>query len=240
MMMKTLQDVLCDSAKCESQWAPDIMNNCGTSCTVPSALGLIHKYSSCQGEGTSCGWSLDLFRDDSLGKKMWGQIAAVISEQPMTVIFLTRNDSVAQHVSSSVAQERRKIMEAVDFKKNFGDVPCTAWQFHECPADVARWVDNKSNFTLNLKAMHDEVLMYERALKTYAGLEDMLRARKEANLKVLHVAYEDLQDSATWKKIFKAVGKPDAPIPKMFQSNYSSFFTNWKDVEFYSGRRHQM
>lgn len=236
LMMKRLEDVVCSSKACEELWVPEIFDQicpATADCDAKAALSLIRRHSSCSGGG-GCGWSLNLFKHQHAGLRMWPEIVKVMAAQPMTVVFLTRKDPIAQVVSYAVGTERKALLKSAEAQHRFGAGVCSAYQFYNCPPQVVEWVNNRTYFDLDLRQMNDEVLRSQRETRTYKQLEADLRKMALPNLNIIHTTYEDLHQKDAWNKIFEAVGRPAAEAPKMVQSNYSRFISNWANVVAYS------
>lgn len=232
VLMKLLIEAACSSKACEGRWAPEVLGASTAACDERAALDTIRRFSSCSGAG-GCGWSLNLFKHQRAGLRLWSEIVDVMAAQPMTVIFLTRTNPISQFVSFAVGTRRKELMTSKAYRSNFGPRACNAYQFYNCPRQVADWVNNRTYFAIDLRRMHDEVLKAKREMRVYARLEAELRERGLANLSIVHVTYEDLQRGATWDDIFRAVGLPVPRVPQMLHSDYSRFVSNWADVADY-------
>jgi len=237
LMMNVLTEAACSTKACRENWAREIFDHvCPdifAACPAPTALAAVQQHSDCRGtEG--CGWSLNLNKHQHTGMDLWPKIVEIMAAQPMTVIFLTRKDLVAEFVSYQVGEERRLILRSKEFQSHFGQHVCNAFQFYNCPPEAADWVDKHIYFSIDLRQMHDQVLKSQSNAKAYAKLEAELRERKLPNLKILRVTYEDLQLPQAWSEIFASIGRPHTEAPKMIKSNYSKFISNWDDVAAYS------
>jgi len=232
MLMKVLQAAVCSSKDCDQRWAPEVFNE---ACAADDscALRTIRHFSRCSGS-EGCGWSLNLFKHQRAGLRLWPQIVEIMAAQPMTVIFLTRRDFVAQFVSYDVGARRKEVMQSAEYKQNFGRGLCNAYQFYNCPRSVVKWVQNRSSFAVDLRQMHDEVLRSRREARIYSRLEAELRERKAANLTIMHLTYEDLRNEDAWTELSRVAGLPAVQHPRMLDSDYSGFISNWADVAAYA------
>lgn len=239
LMMNQLANVACPThdKSCRGLWVPEVFDQAcpgSATCDKKRALALVKKYSSCENK-EGCGWSLNLFKHQRSGLLFWEQIVQVMAAQPMTVVFLNRQDHVAQFVSYAVGTQRKALLRSQEFLSIFGPGVCNAYQYYNCPPEVVAWVDERTKIQLDLRQMHDEVLRSRREAKIYQNLEDELRKAAYPNLRILHITYEQLQQGDdAWRQIFEAVGHPEAPAPSMIFSNYSRFISNWPAVEAYS------
>uniref|UniRef100_A0A7S4S635 Sulfotransferase n=1 Tax=Alexandrium monilatum TaxID=311494 RepID=A0A7S4S635_9DINO len=239
LLFDVLQEAACygRSPECKLRWKPeifwDICRGQNPKCGPETALQLVRRFSTCSGADSSCGWSLNLLRHGSLGLHIWDSIVKIISEQPMHVIFLTRENVAAQFLSYELGNARREVMRYPEFYQLPGKpLTCNAFRFSECSKAQREWVDRRVSMRVGPRRLEASIKEYASNNLVYRSVEAGLRAANVSNLDIQRLDYEDLFRGETWDTLFRAAGVEGAPRPPMHGlTDYSRFITNFDSVK---------
>mmetsp|Transcript_29312 Transcript_29312/g.68135 ORF Transcript_29312/g.68135 Transcript_29312/m.68135 type:complete len:302 (+) Transcript_29312:64-969(+) len=238
-LMDSLEGAACQHWDCRGHWKSEILTEvCDRGrqalCEPAAALQMIRRYVATCGSHTSCGWSLNLLRHENMGLRIWESIVELMSAQPTTAIFLTRENAASQALSYAIGLARTSVMNSAEYFQQFGfPYMCNAFHFSNCNQQQQAWVNKRGPFRLDPKQFRNSVKEYETNTRIYKKFETELRARKPANITILHLTFEDLFRQQTWEELFSVVGLAGHQhIPSMhYQSEYARFVVNWKEVE---------